>query len=440
MLRGGWAVLAACGLALSSGCQSTLDMTGLQEDPVQTTDVQGPMERFLRGSWRSKPNSSTYDQALTDEAYEHLDEAQKLFEEQRHAEAAKRAKQISKRYRETPAHEEALFLLAEAQFAQQRYSLAQDSYDQLLIDYPSTRYMDRVTKRLFEIAHTWLDFPTIATRSEIMQVSRESADGEPLEPPKEPGRFPDPTRAVPILPNFHDRSRPVFDTKGRALQALKSIWLNDPTGPLADDSLMLTASYYLRKGDFVESDRYFQILREEYPKSPHLENAFLLGSHVKLMSYQGPRYDGTRLTEARNLKESALRLFPETADRERLREELSRIAEAEARRDWSLVEFYQRKGKPRAVAVYCNEILENHPRSSYAEKARELLAQLSREGALAAPQKPAGFRFPRLRPVPSSDDDSSSPESSDSESPAREYDEVPSGSSVGRTSVNGSSS
>ena len=40
---------------------------------------------------------------------------------------------------------------------------------------------------------------------------------------------------VPPLPIARGDGPWLFDTDGRALEALKSIWLNDPTGPLADD-------------------------------------------------------------------------------------------------------------------------------------------------------------------------------------------------------------
>ena len=391
----------------ATGCQSSLDMTELSDDQryaelSDTSDVRGPLERILPVSWTRSADEAAVDQQLITEARSELEAAQQLFDEEKHGEAESAAAKVGRRYKDTALREDALYLEGEAQFAQKKFAKAQDTYGQLLVDFPSTRYMDRVSRRMFTIAQSWLGFPDVATSSEILQVSHESADGEPA-PAEEPGLLKDPTLAVPVLPNFHDRSRPIFDTKGRALNALKSIWMNDPTGPLADDSLMLTASHYLRKGDYVEADRYFQILREEYPKSPHLEGAFVLGSHVKLMSYQGAVYDGTRLEEARELKESALRLFPDSNDRTRLREELKQIEEAAAARDWALVEFYQRKGKPRAIAVYCNELIENHPQSSYAQRARELLAQLGESDALKPEPKPeqrTPFRFPNLLPVP----------------------------------------
>ncbi|NOX56728.1 MAG: outer membrane protein assembly factor BamD, partial [Planctomycetes bacterium] len=211
-----------------------------------------------------------------------------------------------------------------------------------------------------------------------------------------------------------DRTRPVFDTNGRALQTLKSIWLNDPTGPLADDALMLAATYHLRKGHYTEADHLFGILRDEYPKSPHLEKAFLLGSHVKLMAYQGPEYDAKKLLEAEQLKETTLRLFPNLPDREQLKQELARIEEAKAERDWAVVQFYLRKKRLKAVAVYCNLILEEHPKSKYAEKARELLEEISGDiGRVRLEDEPNDsalkrlpkLHAPRLLPVPGSTDD-----------------------------------
>ena len=124
-------------------------------------------------------------------------------------------------------------------------------------------------------------------------------------------------------------------TAGRALQALQSIWLNDANGPLADDALMLTANYHLQTGDFVEAARVYQLLREQYPDSPHFKDAYLLDSHVRLASYEGPGYDGRALQESRNLRETAQRLFPDLSaeERERLDDELRRIEFSEVARE-----------------------------------------------------------------------------------------------------------
>ena len=193
------------------------------------------------------------------------------------------------------------------------------------------------------------------------------------------------TYTVPILPNFIDKTRPWFDTQGRALDALKSIWLNDPTGPLADDSLMLSASYYLRKGDYVEADHLYELLRKEFPKSRHLENAYVLGAHCKLMCYQGPEYGGTELDEAKKLIQQTLRLYPNRPDRARMEGDLKKIELAKAAQFWADVKFWKRKGQPKAIAISCKEIIQKFPNSDYAVKAREELAKIKPEDKVDIP-------------------------------------------------------
>jgi len=171
-------------------------------------------------------------------------------------------------------------------------------------------------------------------------------------------------------------ARPLLDTRGRARKALKSIWLEDPTGPLADDALMRTATYCLKRGNHVEADRYFQNLREMYPESPHLEKAFVLGSHAKQMSYQGPYYDNTSLVSARNLKEQTLTLFPNSEDREQVRKDLKVLYLREAQDAWADVELYQQKDNPAAIAIHCRRVIEDFPDTRYAELPRKTLLSL----------------------------------------------------------------
>lgn len=368
----GSAALGAFLLTLCVGCQGINPGAGEYQALTSTDGILGPMSRAIR----STLNGDAGAEAATPEMTSELASARRLFDDGKYDAAGKQLQKIAKKHKLTAFGEEAQFLLGECYYRQRRLAYAQDAYDQLLEDYPSTRHVDTVTKRLFTIGRTWLGITTPASADGVQLASFE--DGEQ---PQEPARLNtrDLTVRVPLLPNFHDRSRPVFDTQGRALQALKSIWLNDPTGPLADDALMMTASYYLRKKDNVEADRYYKILREEYPKSPHLENAFLLGSHVKLMSYQGPYYEGNTLEDARKLKESTLRLFPDNTQREQVRGELTDIYREEARRLWARIEYYQKKEKPRAIAIHCRELIDGYPESEFAQRARKILSGLTKE-------------------------------------------------------------
>jgi len=408
-----------CGVCLGmSGCKTPLDVSALKpkssdtlEEMTNTDNIQGPLERLTRFAVRDhQKKTGTFKPT---EGMAEFEQAEKLHKAGEYKQAEKALKKVVKKYKDSRVQEDALFLLGETQFQQNRYSAAQDSFDKLLKKYPSTRYMGRVTRRLFAIARTWLGFPGFVRSRDVQQVNFDDPQSTPPPESKEKKSW-DPSLAVPILPNFFDRTRPVFDTTGQALRALKTIWLNDPTGPLADDALMLTASHFLRKGDYKEADRFFSILREEYPKSPHLEGAFVLGSHVKLMSYQGALYDGKNLEEARQLKESALRLFPDHVDRERLRREMKEIDEARAQRDWEQAQYYMKRKNRRGTAIYCQEVIKNFPETSYAERARQLLAELRTGDPTKRPGRDHSWP-PEFEPLPPAE-----PARNDSNTPGRD--------------------
>lgn len=390
--------------ALSAGCRG-LDATAWKRQPADEGLAHWEVEEKNRlaqvwdkvmGRESAPPHDPLRDAAGRQE----LEQAQALYDAGEFRDAEKQFKSIAKRYKHSPVREEAMFLKAEAQFAQEKYSWAQDSYDDLMNEYPSTRHMDAATHKMYTIARTWLGFPEPVATSDIQLVNAETPR---LTPPPAPSgnasRF-DPTRKVPILPNFHDRRRPIFDTNGRALEALKSVWLKDPTGPLADDALMLAASHHLRNKDYIEADHHYTMLREQYPKSPHLETAFVLNGFVKHVSYQGAAYDGKNLEESEAIKRATLNLFPDNEARERIEGELAQIEEAKADREWEMVRYYQRRRLPKAVAMHCHVILDKYPRTERARGARELLRSLdpSGEELLGLPLRYT--ETPDLLPVP----------------------------------------
>jgi tetratricopeptide (TPR) repeat protein len=272
--------------------------------------------------------------------------------------------------------EDALFLLAESQFHQKKYSAAQDSYTELMVDFPSTRRIDRASARLFEIGRYWLDTQNFEAAAQIRPAGA-TVPAASLSRDT-PGGW---MAGLPFVPNISDGTRPVFDTRGQAMLALKTIWLNDPTGHLADDALMLAAATHLEQGDSREADRILTNLRKLYPNSPYLEPAFLLGSHVRLMGYQGSHYDQTPLDEAAQLKTSTLGLFPDIKEKERLKAEMADIETARAEREWQRVEFYRKKNLPKAMAVHLNRILARFDGTVHAQRARKELLALGTEYA-----------------------------------------------------------
>ena len=357
------------------GCQSTAGEKG----GLFTSTTQ-PVVDAARSFWsgdtakKKSPRSLAEGAKFNAEGRAAVKEADELFEQKQYAAAAKRYQKIARKYKETGIGEEAQFRLAECLFAQQRYPGAQDAYDQLFMDYTSTRYVQQASKRMYQIAQQWLDISDPKHRSAIRTVSAVEVaydDPEDIAPPPT-----DPTIRYRVLPNFYDKTRPVFDTQGRALKALKAIWLNDPLGELADDALVATARYYLRRRDYTEADRYFKILREEYSDSEYFKEAHLLGTHVRLMSYQGPAYDGTALNEADQLAALTINLFPDARERSQLRNDRQKLYKLKAQRLWEKVLFWEQKDSDAAVAISCIELINEFPDTEHADRARDRLTRI----------------------------------------------------------------
>ncbi len=359
-------LMAGCSAFSRDGDSGMMDISSL----LKPGSIRGPLERRLYG----EENPLEMGRRFSAEERRQVEQARLAYDRGEYDQSIKLCKKAAKKFKESSLGEEAQFYLAESYYAKGEYGKAQDGYDQLFEDYPSTRYIEPATRRLFAIARDWLEIVDPVAKNQIRQVSGEKVieDNSPVK------KSLDPTVRVPILPNFHNKSRPWFDTQGNALKCLKSIWMNDPTGPLADDALMLTATYYQRKENFVEADRYFEILRDEYPDSPHLEDAFVLGAHVKQMSYQGPYYEGRDLAGAQKLKEQSLHLFPASLERPQLREDLQKIYLQQAERAWYEVEYYQKKRRPRAVAIACIQLINEYPDTSFAKEARTVLKNIDR--------------------------------------------------------------
>lgn len=317
-----------------------------------------------------------------------LETARKIFEQKEYAAAEKEFKRIAKKYKDKPVEEDALFLKAESQFAEKRYPDAQDSYDELMKKYPSTRHLEQCTKRQFAIAQYWLNSPKPASEVELTAFTRDEKDLNLQAIPDAKMPF-----VFPLTPNLTDRSRPMFDTRGRALQALKSVYINDPTGPLADDALMLSATYHLRKQDYREANRDFATIREMYADSEHAPASYILGSYASQKSYQGARYDGKQLDEAKKLTQSAVRLYPDIPQRAKLEADLRKIKDEDAKRDWERVQFHMKRREKDAAAVICELMVAQSPESPYAGQARELLAKLG-------PQHSAGILKDQPRKSP----------------------------------------
>ncbi|MCY2968541.1 MAG: outer membrane protein assembly factor BamD [Planctomycetota bacterium] len=366
--------LLLAGLALGlAGCKSTLDN-------LDVGNMLGPTGRKARDAAEAAQGGRKMAEL---EGHEQFEEAKALYTEGKYKEARKKFHKVVKKYKDKPIEEDAMFHRAECDFQMEKLADAQDGYDELLKKYPSSRYLEKSTQRLYDIALDWLGHPKSATEVEMAHFAKMgSENGIDANPDTQI------SANIWFPVNFVNKKKPMFDPDGRALEALRSVWMHDPTGPLADDALLAHAVYRLRSGDYIEADRDFATIREQYADREVAAQAYVLGAHASLLAYQGSNYDGRQLEEARQLTQSAVRLFPNIPQKKKLENDLVRINTEAANRDWQIAQYHLKRGEKHASAFYLESMVQHSPESPHVEEARELLVQLGPDHAAGLLPKP----------------------------------------------------
>ncbi len=257
-----------------------------------------------------------------------------------------------------PIAEEARYYEAECLRRQSRYPKAADTYNRMLNDFPSGAYREQAVQHMFEIANYWLD--------DTRKAMREDKDGKSWEIW--------PEALVPHL----DKTKPLLDEEGRALEKLEQVRYNDMNGPLADQALFLYAATRFREGDYKDAERSFSQLVEMYPNSRFVNDAIKQALISKQLCTGGAAYDSRKLAEARLLVDSAYRNYPDLASKESpfLDRQLFSITMQQAEKDYQVAEFYKRTGHP-CSAYFCYEVVRRrYPGTKYCDMATEQMKGL----------------------------------------------------------------
>lgn len=270
-----------------------------------------------------------------------LAEGDALYRKADYKAAIPKYKQVIDRWPDSSLEEDAMWQLAECYFFTDQYPKAEDAYDELVRKYANTRYLDRIAQRQFVIGDYWLKLD------------------------QRHGYW-------TLVPNVADRSRPLFDTRGRALKTFDHVRINSPRGPLADDSLMAQGNAHFLKRHWLDADYFYGLLRSEYPDSEFLLEAHLLGLQSKLRSYQGPAYEGGVLDEAEILADQTLVQFPDQLqgeDEQRLMATRARIAEQQAKRHYDRASFYEKGEHFAAARIYYGLVARDYSNTALAPEA-----------------------------------------------------------------------
>jgi outer membrane protein assembly factor BamD (BamD/ComL family) len=275
--------------------------------------------------------------------------------------------------------EEARFFEAECYRVESMYPKAVDTYLKLLDDFPTGGYREQAMQHIYDIANYWLD----DTREE-MREQREKREGK---------------RWV-VWPHFIqvDKSKPIFDEEGRALEALEKVHYNSMVGPLADKALFLIGSVHFFNENYIDADRYFSQLVEMHPNSTFASQAVELGIISKHLSTGGPDYDSRKVAEARIMVHKALNNYKDLAEQKSdfLTRQLVGISMQQAEKDYRIAEFYRRDGHLPSAYFYYEIVRRRYPGTKFADLAtdrmHELKAKMEKQGVtIPAPSSPTSY-------------------------------------------------
>lgn len=285
-------------------------------------------------------------------AKELYDEGMEHYAARRYGQAASSFGWAEFRAPDIALKEDSLFMQAESHFFARNYQAAQKAYLELLVQYKHSARRDLLARRLFSIAQYWEDL--------------------------------DANRAGPI--HIGDSRQPLMDTFGAAMRTYQAIWVHDPSGDLADDSLMAAGCGYYQKRRFDDAAFHFRNIRQDYASSEHIVDAYKFEIACRMAMYHGPEYDGTTLHDAERLINQALVQFgPQLGeDRKELTELKSKIHFMKAERDWTLAQYYDKKQLYRGARIYYESLQKEYPRTPFAEMAEKRVREIAGE-----PDKPS---------------------------------------------------
>jgi outer membrane protein assembly factor BamD (BamD/ComL family) len=298
-----------------------------------------------------------------------LQAAHELYRQGEYAKAEKLFHKVADNTQNTPSiGEEARYFEAECLRRQDNLPKACDTYNRLLNDFHFGAYRDQSMERMFAIADFWLQ----DTREEIRR-KREAREKDDW--------FVMPTAFVHV-----EKSKPLLDEEGRALEALENIVINDLNGKRADEALYLSGSVRFYREDYREADRLFSELVDRFPNSKYAPQAVEYAIMSKHMSTGGSDYDGRKVAEARKYVDLALHNHVQPPDKAAfLDRQLAGITAQQAEKDFKIAEFYRRTGHPGSAYFYYEVVRRRYPGSPYCAKATERMNELKASSKDAAP-------------------------------------------------------
>lgn len=207
--------------------------------------------------------------------------------------------------------------------------------------------------------------------------------------------------AVAYLDGFKDTflGLPIVSMTNEAIEMLFRIQERSPGSPLAEKALKRTADYYFNSSQFDLARDAYEAFARNYPRSPDLPQVRLRAAFASLAEFRGARFDATSLIDARAQFKEIEAQYPEQAADANVAGWIDRIDADLARKAYVKADFYRRTDHLRGAVYMYRYVVGTYPNSHEADLSRRALASMPRSALVDPPPPPSNPEAAATQPV-----------------------------------------
>ncbi len=282
-------------------------------------------------------DTKDYETADPQELYE---KAKGLYDAGKYSDAATEFARIALYSSEETFRERAGFMAGESLFQAGKYYKAYVALEDYLAYYPRTPRLKDVIKRQLDVGLKLLE----GAKKDLL--------------------------GMPILSGF-----------STGLEVMRKVLDKHPFEDFSDEYHFQLCARLEQADKHEDAALEWETFLQRYPSSDFAPTALFRKGDSQLKEFEGVDYDPKPLVNAKRTFEDYVQHNPHGDKVKEAEQRLLDIAEKAAEKDYNTAIFYLKDmDKPGSARMYLESLIADYPQTTWAQKARETLAKLDREG------------------------------------------------------------